>query len=1049
MNVSVAALADAPEVVSGEVAVLKVQIIKRWDSFQANQRRDMYDDSAEDCSFLTQWIEDDVNHHQCVGLLSNATGQLRIWDFGKWLLPSQDCAHDRSTLAIRLSEGCAATGAAMPPTVNWLGLEVPTAGWAAMLPDAIPGSGILNIGLCEPQLSERRQLELLEQVFESSRAGLSALRTPAPYGATADIDQLAPTIIISGNHMSPNPCPGVGCSRGIRSRFPRATTVAIDSNMDVLSGMMDVTFDRAIALDTVCLRHLKSKAKKEAWQLVVGQLADHPDAFYLPCTDYEIDRCSEALETATDAELAVVASRLLCPPRAAVAATEKPQIAGAKAMGIFEVPNYMTLDASTTCQTDVETYCKRQGYPVMVKGAAQGANVCHTWGQVLGAISSKWGSGGFVQKIVPGFQLGVAFAAFDGELTGAVLMEKTAFNAAAKAWAGQFRACPARLTDGIRKFCAEYNWTGGAELEFIEDMAGNWHAIDWNPRFPAWIFAGTYAGVNLPAALVQHALHQRTGGLVPFPTADLELGATASGGFTRTVVEVPTLNCQQFAHSGIAGFATTNYTKAGISPHGSAPLDILPPGVVVSGKPKDAVAGSATDTEASVIERGEDEVLPDMEDRSMLATEINRLIPAKPTSQLQTPCFVLSRKTVKEQLASHRDAVQTAIDQLDAPLKLQMCLSVKTQPHPVVLAEAKAAGYCGEVITTAEMRACLDAGWRSNEVVMNGPGKWYDTPARRSEPMPDAGLRCLFADSIADLTTIVDRVLDSDDWLAADFIGVRFAPVWVATSRFGLDSKDPRVLRAAAEQIKRLPEDQQFGLHMHFASSKVGPVQWFGLAKGYLEIARGFADLCDREPTLLDFGGGWPAHLLDCPEITPAMIELLGTAQSKFPLLETVQFEPGKSITERAGAVLTKVLEIRETDHKIPRTATKKGASVDGSDTETETDDDDDPQDDDDEVRQAAVVDACISDMGSIPTHAHPLLWQKSSAGDAEWNAATAGKDEVWGSICMEFDRLGANVALPEGAAVGDHVLIAFCGAYDMTMSYEFADGKARDIAIV
>ena len=44
---------------------------------------------------------------------------------------------------------------------------------------------------------------------------------------------------------------------------------------------------------------------------------------------------------------------------------------------------------------------------------------------------------------------------------------------------------------------------------------------------------------------------------------------------------------------------------------------------------------------------------------------------------------------------------------------------------------------------------------------------------------------------------------------------------------------------------------------------------------------------------------------------------------------------------------------------------------------------------------------------------------------------------------------LGASFQLPERAAVGDHVLIAFTGAYDTTMAYDFADGKARDMLVL
>ena len=49
----------------------------------------------------------------------------------------------------------------------------------------------------------------------------------------------------------------------------------------------------------------------------------------------------------------------------------------------------------------------------------------------------------------------------------------------------------------------------------------------------------------------------------------------------------------------------------------------------------------------------------------------------------------------------------------------------------------------------------------------------------------------------------------------------------------------------------------------------------------------------------------------------------------------------------------------------------------------------------------------------------------------------------------MEFDKLGLGVTMPDEMVAGDHVMIAFCGAYDFTMAYEFADAKGRPITIV
>lgn len=381
----------------------------------------------------------------------------------------------------------------------------------------------------------------------------------------------------------------------------------------------------------------------------------------------------------------------------------------------------------------------------------------------------------------------------------------------------------------------------------------------------------------------------------------------------------------------------------------------------------------------------------------------------------------------------------------------------------MVLEEAKAAGYVGEVITTAELRTCIDAGWQSTDLVMNGPGKRHDKgPKLNTEPL-NGGLRCLFADSVADLTTIVDRVLDPKDWLEAEFIGVRFSPAWVTKSRFGVDAKDPRVLELVAEQLRRLPKTLELGFHLHFASSTLGPPQWFGVAHGHLQLVRGVVDLLQgRQPKVLDFGGGWPAHLLDDSSIRRPMTALLERARHLFPMLDTVQFEPGKSVTERAGALVTRVLEIRELDRKIPRTNKKKGpreedeqltavsfnSSLDDNADESVDGGDGEDSDHRKETPRAIIVDACIGDMGSLSTHLHPLLWKSSNDEYKEWIPLAAGKDQVWGSICMEFDKLGTNIDIPEDAKAGDYIVIAFTGAYDMTMSYVFANGRAREAII-
>ena len=49
----------------------------------------------------------------------------------------------------------------------------------------------------------------------------------------------------------------------------------------------------------------------------------------------------------------------------------------------------------------------------------------------------------------------------------------------------------------------------------------------------------------------------------------------------------------------------------------------------------------------------------------------------------------------------------------------------------------------------------------------------------------------------------------------------------------------------------------------------------------------------------------------------------------------------------------------------------------------------------------------------------------------------------------MEFDILGSSVEIPSDGAPGDLILIGYCGAYDVTMSYDFADGLGRSITVL
>ncbi len=152
----------------------------------------------------------------------------------------------------------------------------------------------------------------------------------------------------------------------------------------------------------------------------------------------------------------------------------------------------------------------RIGFPAMIKGLFYKAYRVHTFAEAEGAfhkIVEEWGYPVLVQKVVQGEEVNVVGVG-DGEggSLGMMAIKKLWITSLGKIWTGVTIKNEA-LLQATEKFLAEFGWRGAFELECIasEDRI---YLIEINPRFPAWIYFATGAGINLPARLVQAALGQ-------------------------------------------------------------------------------------------------------------------------------------------------------------------------------------------------------------------------------------------------------------------------------------------------------------------------------------------------------------------------------------------------------------------------------------------------------------------------------------------------------------------------------------------------------------
>ena len=152
--------------------------------------------------------------------------------------------------------------------------------------------------------------------------------------------------------------------------------------------------------------------------------------------------------------------------------------------------------------------CKQDGwgYPMVVKGIFYDAAVVENEDQAIAAferISRQWGLPVLVQRFLDGEEVNLtAIGDGHGRLLGSVMMKKLAVTDKGKAWAGVTIA-DEQLYEASRALVAATNWRGPLEVEVMITANGDYHLIEINPRFPAWIYLSEGVGMNLPELLLK------------------------------------------------------------------------------------------------------------------------------------------------------------------------------------------------------------------------------------------------------------------------------------------------------------------------------------------------------------------------------------------------------------------------------------------------------------------------------------------------------------------------------------------------------------------
>jgi diaminopimelate decarboxylase len=654
---------------------------------------------------------------------------------------------------------------------------------------------------------------------------------------------------------------------------------------------------------------------------------------------------------------------LLAPPLGALKRIAKPAVEAHKGLPV-KIPTYVSTDLA---DWDLHAFCRQNNWRVWLKGPYYDAARTPSWDSfeaARNALTKVWATEKlFLQAHVSGYEESVMLSAYQGELLGCVAMRKRDVTAEGKTWAGDISEVPSEFEKPLREMVKALNWTGGGELEMVRDAAGQLWLLEMNPRFPAWVHGATIGGFNLPGLLVQGAMGVK-----------MKPAKAEAQEFTRVVLEVPVredypLPALPEPFAGAVGHSMKH--PSGL-PSLAERLHKAHPELIeiVSEGDEEAASGKPELPESFLTDIG-----------------------GMDLGEMQTPQFLFLDKTAE---GLFKRAAGRAHRLSTNEVQVVSGYSIKTNPDERLIRLALENGFYAECISLAEAHKAIEVGFRTDQVILNGPGKWWPQGM-----MPRERMHAVFCDSVADLDRVVEAIGRGE--MSAAHVGVRLRTPNVV-SRFGIPLDSPETFQKLIDAVGRLPTDSAFGIHFHMASSNIGVAQWWHLFESMLKWCRSIEKLTGRGIELLDMGGGWFPDDWHSDDETK-FARAVETVRALLPGVRQIVSEPGKAMAQPSMALAMRILEIQEHE----------------------------------EDRVEAVVDGSIAELPMFAFQPHRILRQCGETGALQ--PLGRGKTHLMGRLCMEHDIVAANVALPEGTRAGDMLIFCDAGGYDRSMSYVFGRG--------
>lgn len=299
---------------------------------------------------------------------------------------------------------------------------------------------------------------------------------------------------ITGINAIDSPGPGIAIARSLKE--------SPDIDVEIV-GLAYDALDPGVYMDWVIDQSFKLPYPSEGGERYLARLAEIQQSaklnWFIPSLDAELPVCIKYADRIRELGIDT-----FLPEQSQFRLRGKDQLGEiAEAIGL-RLPETEVV----TSEEGFSAAIHQLGWPAVVKGIFYEAHKSFTAVEAFGhyhKLVANWGLPIIVQKLVQGDELNVVGVGDgEGNSLGLVGMKKVAVTSSGKAWSA-VTVNHSEMMRAANEFVKRYRWKGPFELECIisEDEV---FLIEVNPRFPAWTYLATGAGVNLPDRMMRFAM---------------------------------------------------------------------------------------------------------------------------------------------------------------------------------------------------------------------------------------------------------------------------------------------------------------------------------------------------------------------------------------------------------------------------------------------------------------------------------------------------------------------------------------------------------------